>query len=207
MMQNLMKLVNESKEHELTGFIGGPPCPDFSVAGKNRGKEGDNGKLSQTYADLICHARPDFFLFENVKGLYRTARHREFFEHLKLQFRNCGYCLTERLINSLEYGAPQDRDRIILIGFSNNAIDSLHLPVEDGELLEFPWLQHQHYRLEEIKALPWPDKTPYQQGLQTPMPEGIIEELTVCIGGISMTWNIIPTRTCILNLVLDSNDL
>lgn len=107
-MQRLANLVEESKRHELTGFIGGPPCPDFSVAGRNKGKDGDNGKLSQTYADLICNIHPDFFLFENVKGLYRTARHREFFEHLKQQFRNNGYSLTERLINSLEYGAPQD---------------------------------------------------------------------------------------------------
>lgn len=35
------------------GFIGGPPCPDFSIAGKNRGKEGENGRLSRSYADLI----------------------------------------------------------------------------------------------------------------------------------------------------------
>ena len=179
MMEKLTDLVNESKEHALTGFIGGPPCPDFSVAGKNRGKDGDNGKLSQTYADLICQAQPDFFLFENVKGLYRTARHRAFFEHLKLQFRDNGYCLTERLINSLEYGAPQDRDRIILIGFSANAINALHLPVFDGELYGFPWLQHQLYNLKEVKALPWPQKTPYLQGVLTPIPDGIIEELTV----------------------------
>lgn len=179
MMQRLTNLVEESKQHELTGFIGGPPCPDFSVAGKNRGKDGDNGKLSQTYADLICNALPDFFLFENVKGLYRTARHRAFFEHLKLQFRNNGYCLTERLINSLEYGAPQDRDRIILIGFSTETINTLHLPTENSELLDFPWLQHQRYNLEEVKALPWPQKTPYHQGVHTNMPDGIIEDLTV----------------------------
>ena len=179
MMRNLTNLVNESKEQVITGFIGGPPCPDFSVAGKNRGRNGDNGKLSQTYADLICHAQPDFFLFENVKGLYRTARHRTFFEHLKQQFRNNGYCLTERLINSLEYGAPQDRDRIILIGFSTDAINALHLPVDNGELQGFPWLRHQRYNLEEVKALPWPQKTPYQQDARTPIPEGIIEDLTV----------------------------
>ena len=179
MMQHLTNLVNESKEHDLTGFIGGPPCPDFSVAGKNRGRDGDNGKLSQTYADLICHAQPDFFLFENVKGLYRTARHRAFFEHLKQQFRNNGYCLTERLINSIEYGAPQDRDRIILIGFSTDAINVLHLPVDNGKLLDFPWLQHQRYNLEEVKALPWPQTSPYQPGVQTPVPVGIIEELTI----------------------------
>ena len=178
-MQHLMALVNESKEQELTGFIGGPPCPDFSVAGKNKGKEGDNGRLSQTYADLICQAQPDFFLFENVKGLYRTSRHREFFEQLKRQFRDSGYCLTERLINSLEYGAPQDRDRIILIGFSQNSIMNLHLPAKNGELLNFPWQQHKKYDVKEVKDLPWPKKSPYKEGLQTERPEGIIEELTV----------------------------
>lgn len=102
----------------MTGIIGGPPCPDFSVAGKNKGKEGENGKLSGTYVRLICETRPDFFLFENVKGLYRTAKHREFFEHLKSQLIEADYLLTEQLINSIEFGAPQDRDRIILIGFS-----------------------------------------------------------------------------------------
>ena len=48
------------------GFVGGPPCPDFSVGGKNRGAEGEKGRLSRAYVDLICQARPDFFLFENV---------------------------------------------------------------------------------------------------------------------------------------------
>ena len=179
MFCGLMNLVNESKEYALTGFIGGPPCPDFSVAGKNKGKEGDNGKLSQTYVDLICQAQPDFFLFENVKGLYRTARHREFFESLKQQLRDNGYSLTERLINSLEYGAPQDRDRIILVGFSNKALCSLHLPAENGILQDFPWVQHQMYNLDEIKSLPWPKKEPYKEGIQTIIPTGIIEELTI----------------------------
>lgn len=57
----------------LVGFIGGPPCPDFSVAGKQRGRNGVNGKLSMSYISLIAEQRPDFFLFENVKGLWRTA--------------------------------------------------------------------------------------------------------------------------------------
>ena len=56
-LQRLINWVNESKEEELTGFIGGPPCPDFSVAGKNRGRDGENGRLSGTYAQLICTAK------------------------------------------------------------------------------------------------------------------------------------------------------
>ena len=120
---NVIKdLISKSKTETLTGIIGGPPCPDFSVAGKNRGKEGENGKLSGTYAEIICKTQPDFFLFENVKGLYRTAKHREFFEQLKRKFRKAGYSLTERLVNAIEYGAPQDRDRIILVGFHKNII-------------------------------------------------------------------------------------
>ena len=178
-MQRLLGWVEESKEEELTGFIGGPPCPDFSVAGKNRGRDGENGKLSETYARLICTALPDFFLFENVKGLYRTARHRAFFEELKQQFRDNGYCLTEQLVNSLEFGAPQDRDRIILIGFRQDIADQLNLETENGRLIDFPWEVHKRYKLDEIKNIKWPDKTPYNEGVETEMPKEIIEELTV----------------------------
>lgn len=59
--------------------------------------------FSGTYARLICIAQPDFFLFENVKGLYRTACHREFFEELKQQFRDAGYLLTEQLVNIIQF--------------------------------------------------------------------------------------------------------
>ena len=178
-LHQLIKWVEQSKKENITGFIGGPPCPDFSVAGRNKGRDGENGKLSGTYARLICIAQPDFFLFENVKGLYRTARHREFFEELKQQFRAAGYSLTEQLVNSLEFGAPQDRDRIILIGIHNHMVKNLGLPTSKGELEEFPWDAHKLYDLQEIKRLPWPSKTPYHEGVEIPMPEGIIKELTV----------------------------
>lgn len=179
MLEELSRLVDESKHNQLTGFIGGPPCPDFSVAGRNRGQEGENGRLSGTYCDLICETHPDFFVFENVKGLYRTARHRAFFDELKQRFIAHGYYLTEQLINAIEYGAPQDRDRIILIGFSQETVDELHLPVQEHDLLDFPWEEHKIYNLEEVKALPWPTTNPYHENVQTIMPDGIIAELTV----------------------------
>lgn len=160
-LQRLLEWVEESKAEDLTGFIGGPPCPDFSVAGKNRGRDGENGKLSGTYAQLICTALPDFFLFENVKGLYRTARHRAFFEELKLKFRKSGYSLTEQLVNSLEFGAPQDRDRIILIGFRQDIAERLNINTENGSLIGFPWDKYKIYKLDEIKGIKWPDKSPY----------------------------------------------
>ena len=105
------------------GFIGGPPCPDFSVGGKNKGETGDNGKLSWSYIELVCKTKPDFFLFENVKGLYRTIKHRQFFDTLKKKLTDAGYYLTENLINAIEYGTPQDRERIILIGFRKKYVN------------------------------------------------------------------------------------
>lgn len=177
-LDELKAQVSESKSKTLTGMIGGPPCPDFSVAGKNRGKDGENGKLSGTYVSLICEALPDFFLFENVKGLYRTAKHREFFEFLKNKLRKAGYVLTEQLINSIEYGAPQDRDRIILIGFRKDIAKQYHLPFKDGELLEFDWNKGKLYS-REIFSLPWPKTSPYRENVRTDAPEGIIKEVTV----------------------------
>lgn len=174
----LKELIETSKAETLTGIIGGPPCPDFSIAGKNRGKEGENGKLSNTYTEIICKTQPDFFLFENVKGLYRTAKHRKFFEQLKMKFRKAGYLLTERLVNAIEYGVPQDRERIILIGFQKNIVSRLHLPLKDGEL-DFPWQKYQKYSIDKIKQCPWPKVSPYCQDIKTPMPDGIIKELSI----------------------------
>ncbi|MBU3639639.1 DNA cytosine methyltransferase [Polynucleobacter sp. AP-RePozz3-80-G7] len=141
-------VLNAKESGRLVGFIGGPPCPDFSVGGKNRGQYGENGKLSKTYIDLICKQKPDFFVFENVKGLYRTIRHREFFDSLKAQLKKAGYTCTERLINSIEYGAPQDRERIILFGVLN---------CKNGDIEKFDWLKSTKYDAEDLQKYNWPE--------------------------------------------------
>lgn len=158
----------------LVGFIGGPPCPDFSVAGKQRGRDGDNGKLSLSYVKLIIAQQPDFFLFENVKGLWRTAKHRAYYEELKQMLKSAGYYTTDRLTNALEFGAPQDRDRILLFG-----INSKIWPAEDKELKSFDWKKYTKYSLDDVKAFAWPTKEPFERDNNKPCPAGIPEELTV----------------------------
>ena len=155
------------KEKRLTGFIGGPPCPDFSVAGKNKGRDGENGKLSQSYINIIVEMKPDFFLFENVKGLYRTLKHREFFEHLKKQLMDVGYILHERLINSIEYGVPQDRERIILLGFQNKSLTKI-----------FNW-SGRLYPDSSAFEHNWPTTNEFVENSTLAMPESLPEELTV----------------------------
>lgn len=175
-VQGKKKLKQELKtirdEGNIVGFIGGPPCPDFSVAGKQRGRDGDDGKLSQSYTDLIYSHKPDFFLFENVKGLWRTAKHRAFFEELKHKLSNF-YHLTNRLCNSLEFGAPQDRDRILLFGVKKTVAKDLHLNID-----KFNWIDRTVNDLDEIKKLPWPEAEPFVKDSKKPCPSGIPIELT-----------------------------
>ena len=177
-ISRIKKLVDKSKAQTITGIIGGPPCPDFSIAGKQKGSKGDNGKLTQTYTDLVCKLQPDFFLFENVKGLYRTSKHRKFFEKIKRQFRGAGYILTEQLVNALEFGAPQDRDRILLVGMRQDFLVAHRLP-KKGKQLVFDWEKNKSYHMDDVMSRPWPTTNPYHQGLAIPMPDSIIPELTV----------------------------
>lgn len=167
-------VADERNEGKLVGFIGGPPCPDFSVGGKNRGREGDNGKLSLSYTQLIKTHNPDFFLFENVKGLWRTAKHREFYEELKKELVASGYALSDRLTNALEFGAPQDRDRILLVGIKQKL-----LRLSEAYLPDFPWERHMLYCLSDVKKLPWPAQDPYEEDGARVCPGEIPEELTV----------------------------
>lgn len=160
------------EEGNIVGFIGGPPCPDFSVAGKNKGKDGENGKLSKSYIDMIIKEHPDFFLFENVKGLWRTARHRAFFEELKNYLEEAGYALTNRLTNALEFGAPQDRDRILLFGISKELLG-------ETSINSFPWTRFIRYDVAEIKKMPWPDMDQFSEDSVKACPAGINRELTV----------------------------
>ncbi|MGL5061969.1 MAG: DNA cytosine methyltransferase [Microcoleus sp.] len=176
-------IADARKNYDIIGFIAGPPCPDFSIGGKNRGQEGDKGKLSASYVELICQQQPDFFLFENVKGLWRTKKHKAFYEQLKLKLATAGYVFVERLINAIEYGVPQDRDRIILIGFSKNFVKDRGIKISDNIPMlpenRFPWTSHILYHKSEALGCPWPETDSFAIDNSVPCPSGIPQELTV----------------------------
>lgn len=171
------KTAAAKEKFNFIGYIGGPPCPDFSVGGKNKGITGENGKLSRVYFDLIIQNRPDFFLFENVKGLYRTKKHRQFFEEMKVKLLAGGYRLTEKVINAVEFGAPQDRERIILIGFRNEKLSKAN---SSGALLEdFDWKSRTKYSTDEVFGRNWPSQDSFKENAEKDAPDGILKKLTV----------------------------
>jgi DNA (cytosine-5)-methyltransferase 1 len=175
----LNKLLEDcrTESSNIIAFIGGPPCPDFSIGGKHRGSVGDNGKLSRAYVELICQQHPDFFVFENVKGLWKTRKHRLFYDALKALLHQAGYILTERLINAIEYGVPQDRQRIILIGFHNQFLKNRKL--SEDLSFSFPWKNQLLYYQDIVFSYPWSKQAPFVADSVSNCPEEVPQELTV----------------------------
>lgn len=178
---HLQELVEDAKlASRLVGFVGGPPCPDFSVGGKNKGRNGENGKLTKTYIDLIVDNKPDFFIFENVKGLWRTKSHREFYEQLKRKLSKNGYIFTDRLTNCIEFGVPQDRDRIIMFGMKKMLLPNILR--EKCFDVAFDWEKYMKYsRAKALSKFIWPSTEPYEEGSYKSMPESLngFHKLTV----------------------------
>lgn len=177
--KELLSYINADRKKEMIGFIGGPPCPDFSVAGKNKGITGENGRLTNSYKKVILLYQPDFFVFENVKGLWNTKKHREEYDKIKRSFSRKGYVCVDKLVNSLEYGVPQDRERVILFGIKYNLINQDKNTARKILKSNFNWGTIKKYSLEKINKINWPVTSMFVPDGNLEPPNDIIKELTV----------------------------
>lgn len=105
---------------DCDGIIGGPPCQSWSEAGAMRGIEDHRGQLFFDFINILKVKQPYFFLAENVAGMMAN-RNAQAVANIKQHFRDCGYHLEEpQLLNVSDYGVPQDRKRIIFVGFRSD---------------------------------------------------------------------------------------
>lgn len=117
--------------------IGGPPCQSFSLAG-NRHVEDARGQLVWKYIHIIQKIRPELFVFENVTGLMsaRNSRGEKIVELLKTAFQEIGYRVSMQIVNAADYGVPQRRKRVIIVGLRNGKEfkfpDATHNETGDG---------------------------------------------------------------------------
>lgn len=183
-LTNYVSLAKEDKG--LVGFIGGPPCPDFSLGGKHRGFEGENGKLTRVYIDLVLKQKPDWFLFENVKGLFYTKKHRDFFDKILKDLKKAGYAINYDILNALEFGVPQYRERVILVGIKKSLIgnDYLSAPSKDEtysqyrEMKSLNFRAHAKHSLKDVLNLKWPKKNKFKDP-NLEKPKNVLIKLTV----------------------------
>lgn len=160
----------------IFGVIGGPPCPDFSNGGTHAGGNGINGKLTTTFVDIICDLKPAFFVIENVPGLYRFHKHREFLEKKIRQLQSNGYAVDYKILNALEFGVPQDRERLFVVGLKRPlAQHALKRKLGAAECGWFSWPELKTYK--GAKSLSWPKVSPF--GKVPSKPSEIPIELTV----------------------------
>ena len=121
--------------------IGGFPCQDFSLAGKRKGLTVQRGKLYQSMAKVIETIRPKIFLAENVKGLISWENGLAM-KTIVEDFTKLGYKVEYKLYNAADFGVPQNRERVIIVGIRND-IDA-----------DFEWAKPTHSTTDE-KLQPW----------------------------------------------------
>ncbi len=98
------------------GIIGGPPCQSWSEAGNLKGIEDQRGQLFYEYIRILKAKQPKFFVAENVSGMM-AKRHNKAVEDIVNLFEESGYDVYIFMVNSNDYGVPQDRKRVFYIGF------------------------------------------------------------------------------------------
>lgn len=98
------------------GIVGGPPCQAWSEAGAQRGFKDVRGKVFLEYIRILKDKQPKFFLAENVSGMLHE-RHSKAVNNILSLFDDAGYNVSQELLNAHNYDVPQDRKRVIFVGF------------------------------------------------------------------------------------------
>jgi DNA (cytosine-5-)-methyltransferase len=109
--------------------VGGAPCQAFSMVGKRLGFEDARGTLFYDFARVIKECQPKVFLFENVKGILNHDYGRTWHVIHDI-FEELGYDVHFRVLNSRDYGIPQNRERLFCLGFKNPTDFSFPKPID-----------------------------------------------------------------------------
>ena len=126
-------LVQDINGKEFKGkvdlFVGGTPCQSFSLVGKRRGFQDARGTLFYEFARLVDEIKPKAFIFENVKGLLSHDSGNTW-RVIQNTFKELGYVFHPRVLNARDYGIPQNRERLFVVGFQNKKDFEFPDPIE-----------------------------------------------------------------------------
>jgi len=113
-------LLDAADTDDIDFIVGGPPCQTFSRSneGNRDGTDADRGMLFEEFSRLLEVIEPQAFVFENVRGL-ASANDGEDFEIIKQEFADAGYTINDSVLNAADFGVPQTRQRLFVVGFRN----------------------------------------------------------------------------------------
>ncbi len=104
---------------DAEGIVGGPPCQSWSLAGEMRGAKDERGQLFYEYIRILQAKKPSFFLAENVPGIISKTHLPEFLKIID-KFESLGYEITYQQLDARDYGVPQERKRVIVVGIKKS---------------------------------------------------------------------------------------
>lgn len=138
-------------------MVAGPPCQSFSILGQRKALDDPRGKLTIKYFKLIAGVRPKAFIFENVPGILTVNKGQDFKNLFEFAQETTGYTLFRTQLNSMQFGIPQSRERVFIVGFRPDLkIDNFSFPTTptgafSGELTTS---MPSKYALEDVNGLP-----------------------------------------------------
>lgn len=112
--------------------IGGFPCQDFSLSGKRKGLSSERGKLYLEMKEVINIVKPKAFVAENVDGIRiaKKGNDTSALDHIIQEFKEIGYNVIYKVLNAKNFGVPQNRIRVIIVGIRNDIGKTMKYPVE-----------------------------------------------------------------------------
>ena len=150
MLINILVIVKDGKKYKdkVDLLVGGSPCQSFSIIGKRAGLNDARGTLFYEFARLIDEIQPKFFIYENVLGML-THDKGNTWKHIKEIFESLDYKINVNILNSVDYGIPQNRKRLFVVGFKKHKInyrepDKIELTTSMKDYLE-EHVETKHY--------------------------------------------------------------
>jgi len=115
---NISFLDGHAYKNKIDLYVGGSPCQSFSIVGKRGGFEDTRGTLFYDYVRIIKETQPRFFIYENVKGVL-SHDGGQTWEVMKNVFHDTGYDFKTYVLNARDFGIPQNRERLFVVGFKD----------------------------------------------------------------------------------------
>ena len=160
--ETIIKEAFPNGKPSIWGIIGGPPCQDFTMNGIGRGFNGERGKMTHIYFNRIRKMKPSFFVMENVVGLLMRKEAKQILDTLLFNNICRDYYIDRNTLNALEYGVPQYRKRVFIIGLRKDVFQKdtcKESTIEDIRSFTFPWPKPQYPNASA--QYDWPRKTPF----------------------------------------------
>lgn len=129
--------------------VGGPPCQSYSTLGKRQNDERAN--LFMQYKRILKILQPKAFVFENVTGMLSMNK-GTLFKQIQAEFENLGYDLKYKVLDAVDYGVPQHRERVILVGFKEKNNFAYPEPTHGNNLKPYVTLKDAIGDLPELKS-------------------------------------------------------